>query len=1174
MKTATAPSPAVPPAAKPVLPLKVNVSEVLSQDVVMAAGIHVDESSPAPLAVFRNPYTQAEDVLVVSEAGSGTALLHVSPDFTSSTGWQAVKLFDSHTPTEVVVITGKNQEGDPFVECFFLSLGSGYRSVLRSDGTWSEPFAVHVPEDGDRLRGLNVSHTVHNGHLRPLVYAGRASGSGWALHPASQPVWTRLDENARMTRVGSDHWASAAVVDGKLKVNHGVVGRLNERWDVEVPGYPQVKRVVAAFGDERQATFLILHADDTLHLWSCGPQGQPFGSCHVGDMTFRTAVAHLCETRQRGRIRWDIYGIDEKDVLWSLRQDPVRPVGDGGIPRWLPPTPLDKGIAGVAASVEPVDAPTLFSYVKGTKGLRMEFQDPHTSMWHEHDVRAPQTQAYELTHYRVEAAVTDATGAPLANYPVRLRPAEHASACTVTYQNRVMRIPREGVDLTTDACGKVTFGVAPNGLGASLLELSSADLAKPVPIQPGHAVHTYLSGHGTLRETDPGGALPKFDKHGDTLKDAQGRDNAPLAPLANKNPVLASIASQAIQRTALVGLGKKLPENAVGVRFSLGVSASRGQRTSGAPYQCVLLHNQEELDLAVADVSREEEGAEYGWLADRWNDLKHVYNEAVEGAKHLEEEARHKLRQLGGDLLRAAKNGLIEIDEAVLKGLHELSTIAVKIGNAIVKGIKVALHSLEQAAQFVANVFHQIEAFVEKVIAWLKALFDLKAIWNTKRALEEAMRKAPPAIAKATEAGRQRAATWLQGEKDNVLKSLNTVIQQLSGKKISELAAVPKGSSIGKVPQSHFTGNAHHNWLMDKMQSAGLPAVLTGLSLPQPVEPDGVEKLMQEVALRMSTAGQELEKGAKELAPAVLDTFRSSGGVSSAELAAILDGTKNILGAAFDTGTAIVDLGASLIESGMKGFGALLDAEIDNAVVKELFRWLARLSGNSDDDKPTYAGVIALVAAVPVTLIYKLAEGTDEQPFPHGRLPEASTLGTPQYRGCTLAAGILTAVQAIPMCAIDYKGDEAPQWLSLLNTLWTGAVAMLTFQGVALSEIDTWSNELKAAMGGVIAFAAYAAFLFFAQLKQGWSVLKPWMPLVMTVIGVACLGNVIRLVAQQAIDGLHTVAQSLLTFPNLFAFLNYDAIRKGPEEPLVAAVRMAIDIGGNVPGGTIIAARA
>ncbi|MEU3618782.1 hypothetical protein ABZ725_41635 [Streptomyces sp. NPDC006872] len=1174
MKTAAAPSPAVPSAPKPVLPLKVHVSEVLSQDVVMAAGIHVVESSPAPLAVFRNPYTKAEEVLVVSEAGSGTALLHVFPDATSSTGWQAVKLFDAHTPTEVVVITGKNREGESFVECFFLSRGSGYRSVLHSDGTWSAPLAVHSPGEGDQLRGLKVSHAVGQSGLYPLVYAGRATGSGWALFPAPHSVWTRLDENARMTRVGDDHWISASVVNGRLMTNHGTVGHVGNEWDVEVPGYPQVKRVVAAYGDYRQATFLILHADDTLHLWICGQQGRSLGMCHVGDMTFRTAVAHLCETPQSSQIRWDIYGIDEKDVLWALRQDPIQPVGGDGAPRWLPPTPLDKGIAGVAASVEPVAAPTLFSYVKGVKGLRMETQDPHTSMWHEHDVRAPQAQAFEVTHYLVEAAVTDATGAPLANYPVKLKPAEHASACTVTHQNRVIKIPRQGVDLLTDACGKVTFGVAPNGLGASLLELSSADLAKPVPIQPGHAVHTYLSGHGTLRETDPGGALPTFDKQGNTLKDAKGRDNAHLAPLANKNPTLASTATQAIQRTALVGMGKKLPENAVGVRFSLGLTASGLQETDGVPYQCVLLHNQEELDLAVAEVSREEEGAEYGWLSDRWNDVKHVYNEVADGAKHVAKEVQHKLRQLGGDLLRAAKNGLIAIHEAVLKGVHEVSTIAIKIGNAIVKGIKIALHGLEQAAHFVVNVFHQIEAFVEKVIAWLKALFDLKAIWNTKRALEEAMRKAPQAIAKATESGRQRAATWLQDEKGNVLKSFDTVSRQFSGKRISELAAAPKGSSIGKLPQSHFTSNAHHNWLMDKLQSAGLPAALSELSLPQPVEPDGAEKLMREVAQRMSTAGQELEKGVKELAPAVLDTFRSSGGVSNAELAAILDGTKNIVGAAFDTGTAIVDLGASLIESGMQGFGALLDAEIDNAVIKELFRWLAALSGNSDDDKATYAGVIALAAAVPVTLIYKLAEGVDEQPFPHGRLPEQSALGIPQYRACTMAAGILTAVQVIPMCVIDYQGDDAPWWLSLLNVLWTGVSAMLTFQGVVLSEIDTWSNGLKAAMGGVIGFAACAAFLCFAQLKQGWGVLKPWMPLVMTVIGVACLGNVIRLVAQQAIDGVHTVAQSLLTFPNLFAFLNYDAIRKGPEEPIVAAVRMAIDIGGNVPGGIIIAARA
>ncbi|RLU83663.1 hypothetical protein CTZ27_28685 [Streptomyces griseocarneus] len=1184
MTTSTAPSPTAP-AHRPVLPLKVQVSEVLSQDVITAAGVHVDRTSSSPLAVFRNPHREGapHEALVVSAVEGGKVLLHVAPTPGTSTGWDAVKLFDAHQPTEVAVITGKDGKGAPFVECFFLSGGSAYRSVLHADGTWSGPHAVDSPKEGG-LKGLKVSYAASEHHeLYPLVSAGTAENAGWVLAPGRpHAVWTRLDDNAQITRVGSRHWVSAAAVDGQLHVNYGDLGKASERWAQPVPGYPQVSRVVGAFGDPWRATFVVLHADGTLHMWHCGPQGQPGTPHAIGGLTFRTAVAHLCAKGKNDPVRWDVYGIDDKNTLWAMRQDPVRPVDDGGVMRWLPPTPLDKGIDGVAASVEPVAAPTLFSYGKNDKGLRLETQDPVTSMWREQDVHVFHTQAYEVTHYRVEVSVTDAGGAPAANLPVRLRPAEHASACTVLYRNAELRIPREGVALTTDACGKVSFAVAPDGLGASLLELTSEHLDKPVPVQPGHAVHTYLSGKGKLRDTDPDGALPPFDEGGKLLMQAKARgsdDKGSLAPRARDEESVASVAAQAIRKTALVGLGGKLPGNAVGVMFSMPRQAGPGSRAATVPGTCVLLRDQRELDAALAELrgtGEGEEGTVYNWFTDRWNDVKHVYNEAVEGVKKMAEEARQKLKQLGGDLLRAAKNGLIKISKAVLNGLHELSEIEIQIENAIVKGIKTALHGLEQAAHFVANVFHQIEAFVEKVIAWLKALFDLKAIWNTKRALEQAIRKAPLSVKQATEAGRKKATGWLQNEKGSVLSSLDAMIREYSGKKISQVSAPRGGSSMSKVPQSHFTGNAHHNWLMDKLlvTSSTASDCLLQLSLPA-YESADAEKLMQRAGEKMADSGKELVAGVEKLAPAVLGLFNSPDGVSGSELAKVLDGTKSIVAAAFDTGTAVVDAGAGLVELAMEGLGKILDTEFNAPVVRALYQWLAKLSGNSDDDKPTVAGVLALVAAVPVTLIYKLAEGVDQQPFPKGKLPADGEFSIPQYRACTLASGILTAVQALPMCVIDFQGAKTPTWLSLLNVLWSAAAIMLACQGWIFSQIDRWPPEACAFVGGLVGAGIGLAFIYLAELGQAWDTwIKPWVALAMTVAGVCALGNVVRLVAQKSIDGYHTVAQSLLAFPNLFAFLNHTSIRQGPEEPLVAAVRMGIDIGGNVPGGIMIAARA
>lgn len=56
---------------KPVLPLDVQSSSVLSQDVITSASILVDSTSPAPVAAFTNPSSGEAEALLWIKMSTG-----------------------------------------------------------------------------------------------------------------------------------------------------------------------------------------------------------------------------------------------------------------------------------------------------------------------------------------------------------------------------------------------------------------------------------------------------------------------------------------------------------------------------------------------------------------------------------------------------------------------------------------------------------------------------------------------------------------------------------------------------------------------------------------------------------------------------------------------------------------------------------------------------------------------------------------------------------------------------------------------------------------------------------------------------------------------------------------------------------------------------------------------
>jgi hypothetical protein len=119
-----------------VLPLEVQSSTVLSQDIITSASILVESTSPAPVASFINPSSgEVEALAIVNKQ-----ICHVTRDRNTDSGWRAVPQFGGQAAEQVAAAIPFQTNAYGF---FIDSDSQLHSTLLGSDGkTWSVPIAV------------------------------------------------------------------------------------------------------------------------------------------------------------------------------------------------------------------------------------------------------------------------------------------------------------------------------------------------------------------------------------------------------------------------------------------------------------------------------------------------------------------------------------------------------------------------------------------------------------------------------------------------------------------------------------------------------------------------------------------------------------------------------------------------------------------------------------------------------------------------------------------------------------------------------------------------------------------------------------------------------------------------------------------------------------------------
>lgn len=303
-----------------------------------------------------------------------------------------------------------------------------------------------------------------------------------------------------------------------------------------------------------------------------------------------------------------------------------------------------------------------------------------------------------------------------------------------------------------------------------------------------------------------------------------------------------------------------------------------------------------------------------------------------------------------GDVLSWLESGIeaaIDIVEDVANGV--LLFVA-KIGDAIYHGVVDCVEAVVAAATWVYNA---VKVAIEDLIKFLEFLFGWHDILVTHSVLKKTF------------------LTWTQSAVSELGTTKSNIVQifQQFRSKIDSWADVPQidqspSSASASDPPLGGSNSAPANLGVHHLQGS---AGLSGSSI-SPTNP--AEEILNDLIKMMEKEGEVLSETVERIKTDVIDQFDnlSITDVIKRLLAIMAD---TILQTAENVLTTFLDIVAQLVA----GIVDLITAKVDIPVLSWLYKDLT-------GEDLSFLDLICLVAAIPVTLIYKIA--ADKTPFRKG----------------------------------------------------------------------------------------------------------------------------------------------------------------------------------------------
>jgi hypothetical protein len=304
------------------------------------------------------------------------------------------------------------------------------------------------------------------------------------------------------------------------------------------------------------------------------------------------------------------------------------------------------------------------------------------------------------------------------------------------------------------------------------------------------------------------------------------------------------------------------------------------------------------------------------------------------------------------------------IEQAVETIVVTVVTGVVNAVTGLVDAFDAALQTVEQAADFVGALLAKAGAEIQSVIDFVKDLFDWDDILVAQEVLAKNIRETAT-IAKTFLTGAGTAAVEAIGRfQTSVDADFASWRAALTGGMPGEQAGKSRNSPPQDVRTTYLTSQMRAGLTgqdtdstIDAYFGQALSTLMTDLTVP-------MEQLVASLPTAIDTSG-------------FFDAFADPGSLLTTGLDLLLQGVQALTDLSLDAAQLLVEAITSLVEALIDGLMAMANAEIDIPLVTPFVEQVV-FQGRA---KLTMVDLLALGAAIPLTIAYKALSGDDSPAF-------------------------------------------------------------------------------------------------------------------------------------------------------------------------------------------------
>lgn len=584
----------------------------------------------------------------------------------------------------------------------------------------------------------------------------------------------------------------------------------------------------------------------------------------------------------------------------------MRQTGGGDPWTWGQWHPLGDNCSYLANGPGALQTTELFT-ISADNLLYLIDQNADTQRWDSSLIKRPAGAAEdfdELTLYKTEVAVLDEDGRPAAGVQVNVQAVEPALLWVEGVQYTLAA--GQTAAGTTNAMGKVRITTPAAGLHTSPLVVTP-DGGVPQTVYAPQHVHDFLAGNATL------GAGRTFTADGAALTNATDYNGDPYTGF----PGMAQDPNVPAASAVIMQLAQAQPQTS-GARPTAFIREPAGAAALGESF---------------------------------WDK---VWDDMVDYAE---------------DVFYAIRNGVIKVVNVVYDAAQSAVTATVRfVDDAVDRVIKFVVSTYHDIANALHTAFQWIKAGVDKLLDWLKSLFDWESIMYTQQVFAYYMEQAIPWLRQQVKEGEVLVNNFFQNLEGDVTQWFEWLKQYLGTQTVNDTGSgASTGTQIDFKGMKFLAGIFHFgtgvNWLLEKVES-----YLFGSSAAS-LNPVAVVQQAAQTFWNVSQpAWQDLYNAIESFKNFVQNSVSHPGDFKQLVASDLVNAVEEVILAALQFADAVVEAFLALVAAALEYVDELLTYNIDIPLVTKLYEKYV-------GQPLTALNLFTMLLAVPVTVGYKLASG-------------------------------------------------------------------------------------------------------------------------------------------------------------------------------------------------------